>query len=187
MRKATQAWMPASSVLVVSTEAPMLPVVWAVPMFWTQATLAPAATAEWAADRPDSPAPTTTMSYSRVSAKSVMGSGACRNAGSPASAEPVSASEAVSAAVFGAQPARALAPTTPAAASPVNLNRSRRVTSMVTLLNTCGLFEPRSLCARRAEPSSSALRDRRALLTGHIMAWGTKSRIGPIDEIGLNR
>ena len=109
-------------VKVVSTEAPMLPVVWAVPMFWTQATLAPAATAEWAADRPDSPAPTTTMSYSRVSAKSVMGSGACRNAGSPASAEPVSASVAVSAAVFGAQPARALAPTTPAAARPVNLN-----------------------------------------------------------------
>ena len=35
-----------------------------------------------------------------------MGSGACRNAGSPASAEPVSASEAVSAAVFGAQPAQ---------------------------------------------------------------------------------
>ena len=78
-----------------------------------------------------------------------MGSGACRKAGSPASAEPVSASEAVSAAVFGAQPARALAPTTPAAASPVNLNKSRRVTSMMTLLNDGRLL-------RTALPSRSA-------------------------------
>lgn len=44
------------------------------------------------------------------------GLGSLQEGGQPASAEPVSASVAVSAAVFGAQPARALAPTTPAAA-----------------------------------------------------------------------
>lgn len=57
---------------------------------------------------------------------------------------------------------------------------------MMTLLNDGGFFEPRSLRARLVEPSSSALSDCRALLTGCIMARFAKPRIGPIDEIGLN-
>ena len=72
--KLTQAWTAASSVWVRSMEAAMLPVVWAALMFCTQATRAPASSAVCTADRPDSPAPTTTTSYSWVSAKSVMGS-----------------------------------------------------------------------------------------------------------------
>ena len=131
--KLTQAWTAASSVWVRSMEAAMLPVVWAALMFCTQATRAPASSAVCTADRPDSPAPTTTTSYSWVSAKSVMGSCGARNAGpvaAPVPARPFSA--AASATVLGCpQPASVLAPATPSAARPPNLNRSRRVTVVV--------------------------------------------------------
>ena len=146
--KLTQAWTAASSVWVRSMEAAMLPVVWAALIFCTQATRAPASSAVCTADRPDSPAPTTTTSYSWVSAKSVMGSWGARNAGpvaAPVSDRPFSA--AASATVLGwPQPASVLAPATPSAARPPNLNRSRRVT-VVVMVNSlsfrCAGLTPR--------------------------------------------
>ena len=151
--KLTQAWTAASSVWVRSMEAAMLPVVWAALIFCTQATRAPASSAVCTADRPDSPAPTTTTSYSWVSAKSVMGSWGSRNAGpvaAPVSARPFSA--AASATVLGCpQPASVLAPATPSAARPPNLNRSRRVT-VVVMVNSLSFRCARPFANPRASP-----------------------------------
>ena len=73
--------MPASSVLVRSTAAAMLPAVWTMDRLWSTPTVAPASSAVWMAERPDSPAPTTTTSYSCVSANPVMSAGFCRKLG----------------------------------------------------------------------------------------------------------
>ena len=88
-----------------------------------------------------------------------MGSCGARNAGpvaAPVSARPFSA--AASATVLGwPQPASVLAPATPSAARPPNLNRSRRVT-VVVMVNSLSFR-----CARTLrEPSRLSLR--RALL-----------------------
>ena len=80
------------------------------------------------------PAPITTTSNSLVSLTSLMGSGAWKKLGKPS----VSL-EAAAGALFddppdGEQPASMPAPAAPTAAMPPNLNKSRRESSMISLL-----------------------------------------------------
>ena len=126
----------AGSLVARSMPLPELPWLMAWFSFCRSATLAPASSAESAAGTPEAPAPTTTTSKSFVSLMSVMGSGFTRKLGNPSRRCPAAVPASPAAAplslvpvplVCGAHEASAPAPTTPAAATVPNLNRSRRL------------------------------------------------------------